>query len=89
MTENAGPEIRNILRSIERSPIGCSRKRRGSDLCLADPVGERSARASLQRGNMLEEDLLWKNWAVLDGSGLHEFRCDRGRTPKYARRSAV
>lgn len=68
MTTSVRPETCDILRSIERSPIGCSRKRRGSDLCLADPIGERSAKVSIQRGNMPEEDLLWKNWAVLDGS---------------------
>ena len=68
MIENVGPEVCDILRSIERSPIGCGRKRRGSDLCLADPVGKCSVRVSFQRGNMSEEDLLWKNWAVLDGS---------------------
>ena len=68
MTENAGPEVCDILCSIEQSSIGCSRKRRGSDLCLAGPVGERSARVSFQRGNLSKEDLFWKNRAVLDGS---------------------
>ena len=68
MKEDAGPETCDVLRSIERSPIGCSRKRRGADIRFADPIGERSAKASFQRRNMSEEDLLWKNWAVLDGS---------------------